>query len=190
MNWIQINWELLIPLCGAVIVTLFEFILKLFQKEPVPTRAYLFVIMLALAGISLTLIAQDRPEIAHLSSHMKADHADGRHYVEDLIDDTLYPLEESLEKKGFETDSLYATNRELMRAISRCHGGETIWAIDYGLHWKSEFKDYALANADCASKGVRITRIFVIPEQTIKNKPEADDLWDEMQEQSRKGHKG
>jgi hypothetical protein len=189
MHWLFIHLELLLPLSVAAVVMLFEVIQKFRQKEALPLRAYLAVTLLLLAGIGITMIAQDRPEISHLGAHLKADYADGNSYVEEMIDHILYHLKGSMEKRGFETESLDSTLRELLRAIPRCQRGDSILAIDYGIPWGAEFKAYGTANLNAAERGVAITRVFIVPDVIINVQADADGLWRAMKEQSLKGIK-
>src|ERR1700674_4977698 len=111
MHWLLTNWELVVPLLAAALVLVFDVVYYARGKEP-PLRAYLAVVLIVVGSISITLISQDRPEILHLASHLKLDYASGNPYVEELIDDNLTDLKDSLEKRSFETKSLDSTVEE------------------------------------------------------------------------------
>ena len=179
----------MVPLAAAATVLLFELVQKMRQKEALPLRAYLAVVLIVISGISITMIAQDRPQIPHLAAHLKIDYADGNGYVEDLIDSTLADLDESLKNRGFETQSLRETLREVVRATDRTKKGDMTFAIDYCIPWKGDFSDYERANESASARGVLINRVFIVPDLIIKDVKNAKSCWDDMTTQKKKGYR-
>lgn len=189
MSWIMEHWEVLVPLLGAALALIFDVVLKLRNKELVPIRAYLYVILLVLAAIAFTLASQDRPLIDHVALHLKGEYADGNPYLENLIDSQLGGLKNGLVGKEFSTESLESTFAELNRAMGALNDGDTICAIDYGIPWQKEFKEYQNANIQAALKKVDITRVFIIPQQVLDKPEDKRDLLESMKQQRSQGIK-
>ena len=186
MHWLLTNWELVVPLLAAALVLVFDVVYYARGKEP-PLRAYLAVVLIVVGSISITLISQDRPEILHLASHLKLDYASGNPYVEELIDDNLTDLKDSLEKRSFETKSLDSTVEELLRAIKHTEAEDSVNATDYGIPWAREFKDYQQENLKAIDRGVHITRVFIIPASILTDEEKAGALWESIRAQKLKG---
>lgn len=187
MHWILAHWELVVPLTVAAFVLVFEVVQKMRQVEAMPLRAYLVVVLLLIAGMSLTMIAQDRPQVPHLAAHLKMDYAEGNAYVEDLIDSTLGNLHEYLEDRSLETQSIRETLREVVRATDRTRKGDGMFAIDYCIPWEGDFSDYRRANEGAVARGVVINRVFIVPNLIIKDAKKAKACWDAMTKQKRLG---
>ena len=190
MHWILAHWELVVPLAVAAFVLVFEVVQKMRHVEAVPLRAYLVVVMLLIAGISLTMIAQDKPQVAHLAAHLKMDYAEGNAYVEDLIETTLGNLHENLQERSFETQSIDETLREVVRATDRTKKGDQMFAIDYCIPWEGDFSDYRRANENAVKRGVVINRVFIVPDLILKDAKKTKSCWDAMTKQKAWGCAG
>ena len=176
MHWITEHWEILAPLVAAGIAFLFDIVLRIRGKELVPIRAYLYVILLLLAAVSFALVSQDRPQIDHLAVHLKMDYTNGNPYLNELIDSNLSRLKNGLSGEEFVTGSLESTLAELNRGMQSLGNGDIIRAIDYGIPWQKEFKDYQAANLVASTKHVAITRIFIIPDLILQDAQKKKDL--------------
>jgi hypothetical protein len=68
-----------------------------------------------------------------------------------------------LKEGQLRTQLLNSTPIELLRGIERTTRGDYILAIDYGIDWEGQdFNPYLQANLDALSRGVTITRIFIV----------------------------
>lgn len=89
--------------------------------------------------------------------------ARGNPYLEDRLRSVMQQLIRELKEGQLRTQLLNSTPIELLRGIERTAQGDYILAIDYGIDWEGQdFNPYLQANLDALSRGVTITRIFIV----------------------------
>ncbi len=96
--------------------------------------------------------------------------AKGNPYLEDRIKSILQQLAQELKEGQLRTKLLNTTPPELLRGIENTKQGDYILAVDYGIDWEGlDYTPYLKANLDAASRGVQITRTFIISGKAPKH---------------------
>lgn len=104
----------------------------------------------------------ETPSLDALLSQM-VQQAGGNPYLEDRLRSVMQQSIRELKEGQLRTQLLNSTPIELLRGIERTAQGDYILAIDYGIDWEGQdFNPYLQANLDALSRGVTITRIFIV----------------------------
>lgn len=123
--------------------------------------------MAVLVGALLSSVAQaaaidETPSLDALLNQM-VQQAGGNPYLEDRLRSAMQQLIKELKEGQLRTQLLNSAPIELLRGIERTTQGDYILAIDYGIDWEGQdFNPYLQANLDAVSRGVTITRIFIV----------------------------
>lgn len=187
--WLSHNFKLLLPATVTIVLLAVDGVRSLMKKETTtPVKIYFVLILAMLLEITWGLSSTNQPKVEELRDSMRFQYGENP-YLDDKIDVTLKDLASQLGSKHFQARPLNGTLEELLRAVERTVPGDTIDAIDYGIPWSKEFREYQLQNIRAAKRGVAITRVFIIPDETIRNPIAAEDLWNSMKEQINNGIK-
>jgi hypothetical protein len=200
LNWLMDNTSLLLLILLIVLLGVFEIIGKIKGKpEGVSDKLYFGAILAGLVPIliimgQVTVALRDRPKteivqpdtlIDLLYTPLKAEYVQDNPYVEDRISSTLERLKHQLRDHRLETNAIDMTREELERGITLVHKDDQVIGIDYGfVPWKQSFSTYARKNEEQAKAGVSISRIFIIPNQILKDDRCLIDLIDTMTKQN------
>ena len=113
-------------------------------------------------GVARADTIGETPSLDALLSQM-VQQARGNPYLEDRLRSVMQQLIRELKEGQLRTQLLNSTPSELLRGIERTAQGDYILAIDYGIDWEGQdFNPYLQANLDALSRGVTITRIFIV----------------------------
>jgi hypothetical protein len=145
-----------------------------FSRSLLGTGSFMVVMGLCLGlamelGCSANGQRQERPSSKPAPTSMLAP-TNGNPYLEERVKAAAQQLEKEHKAGHFKTQLLNTTPDELLLAIDRTAGGDSILAVDYGIDWEgSDFNKYLMANLQAAGRGVTITRVFIIPQKVPSN---------------------
>jgi hypothetical protein len=189
--WIQDNWEAAVSLFLLLAVLVYDSI-HLIRPTVIPqwaqAEAITYVVMLMLGSMTIMLLrirARSKSENAdQLVDRLVGDHAGRNPFIESLLRSKLEFLKD-LKRETFGA-TLLSIN-QLVDAVRLTERGDEIQAVDYGPGWKPAFQQLQNENIEARKRGVKISRIFIIPQSIASNRKLAKSLWETMLEQAAGG---
>lgn len=164
------NWDLVSLAIVAMLILGYDLFIHIRGKEPPSEHSYLVMILIAIGLLSMHTAREAWKEqsittlLDHVEERLAKEHAADHPYLKAKIKQDLEELEEAFRKMAFHTS---ARQDELTRAMNSTQEGDKVFAIDHGIDWDGDFRNYQIANGKAIKRGVDIQRIFLLPNSDL-----------------------